>query len=405
MVDINSSIKIAIRSLKINKMRSILTSLGIIIGVAAVIIMLSIGEGAKVKITKDIETTGSNLITIMSGATTSGGVRTGSGSKPTLTMDDAEAIEKRCPSVALVSPIVMQTQQIVYSNQNWATSVMGIAPAYIQIRKWEINAGRGIMDDDLKNSSKVAILGETVVTNLFGDLDPVGKTVRINGIPFKVIGTLESKGQNAMGQDQDDTVFIPITTAQRKVFGTSFIGTVRHINVQATSSETLNSAEEEIKELLRERHHIGKNREDDFTVRNFTQMLETIKSTTATMTLLLCAIASVSLLVGGIGIMNIMLVSVTERTKEIGIRSAIGATAMDIRLQFLMESLILSLTGGLIGVASGIGISLLVGAFSTLSIAISPFPIVISFVFSGAVGIIFGYYPAYKASLLSPTEA
>ena len=405
MIDFNSSVKIALRSLKINKMRSILTSLGIIIGVAAVIIMLSIGEGAKQKITKDIETTGSNLITVMSGATTSGGVRTGSGSKPTLTMDDAEAIAKKCPSVYLVSPTVAQTSQIIYSNQNWSTSVMGVAPSYIHIRNWGLEDGRNLTEDDMKNSSKVAVLGETVIENLFGDLNPLGKTVRIGGIPFKVVGILQSKGQNAMGQDQDDTVFIPITTAQRKVFGTAFVGTVRNINVQATSAETLNSAEQEITELLRERHHIGKNRDDDFTVRNFTQMLETIKSTTATMTLLLCAIASVSLLVGGIGIMNIMLVSVTERTKEIGIRMAIGATAFDIRLQFLMESLILSMIGGIIGVLTGIGISLLVGAFSSLSIAISALPIVISFVFSGAVGIIFGYYPAYKASLLSPTEA
>jgi putative ABC transport system permease protein len=307
--------------------------------------------------------------------------------------------------VEKVSPLVNETKQLVYSNQNWSTTVRGVYPSYTEINKWEIQSGRNLSEDDVKNSAKVCIIGQTVAENLFGDLEPVGRTLRIAGVPFKVTGLLAEKGQNSMGMDQDDTVFIPVTTAQRKLFGTAFPGSVRQINVQAASAEGLASAEKEIKELLRERHKLGKSEEDDFTVRNFTQMLETVTSATNTMTLLLMAIASVSLLVGGIGIMNIMLVSVTERTKEIGIRSAIGATARDIRLQFLTESVILSLTGGIIGVFSGIIISLLIGAFSDMNIVISYVSVLISFGFAGIIGIIFGYYPAYKASLLRPVEA
>ena len=270
---------------------------------------------------------------------------------------------------------------------------------------WEIEDGRGISQDDLKNTTKVAVLGSTVTTNLFGDMDPINKTIRIGGMPFKVIGILKSKGQNGMGQDQDDTVLIPITTAQKKLFGTDFPGMVKHISVQAKDEESLESAQEEITELLRERHNLGKNKDDDFTIRNFTQMLETAKQASNTMALLLGSIASVSLLVGGIGIMNIMLVSVTERTKEIGIRMAIGATAMDIRIQFLVEALLLSLIGGLIGVFIGIAGSKIVDLFSDMTVIISPVPILISFGFSGLVGMLFGYYPAYKASLLNPIEA
>ena len=346
MIDFESTLKISLRSLKVNKMRSILTSLGIIIGVSAVIIMLSIGEGAKQRINKDIASMGSNLLMVMSGSTTSSGVRMGSGTQPTLTIKDSEAMLKHCPSVLEVAPTVSQVQQLVYSNQNWSTTVNGITPGYMPIRMWEVESGRGITQDDLKNTTKVALLGTTVTENLFGDMDPLNKTVRIGGMPFKVIGILKSKGQNGMGQDQDDTVLIPITTAQKKLFGTDFPGMVKHISVQAKDENSLESAQEEITELLRERHNLGKTKEDDFTIRNFTQMLETAKQASNTMAILLGSIASVSLLVGGIGIMNIMLVSVTERTKEIGIRMAIGATAMDIRIQFLFEALLLSLAGG-----------------------------------------------------------
>lgn len=405
MIDFDSTFKISLRSLKVNKMRSILTSLGIIIGVSAVIIMLSIGEGAKQRINKDISSMGSNLLMVMSGSTTSSGVRMGSGTQPTLTIKDSEAILARCPSVSEVAPTVGQVQQLVYANQNWSTSVNGITPGYMPIRLWEIEDGRAISDDDIKNTTKVAVLGTTVTENLFGDMDPINKTIRIGGMPFKVIGILKEKGQNGMGQDQDDTVLIPITTAQKKLFGTDFPGMVKHISVQAVDSDSLNSAQQEITELLRERHNIGKNKDDDFSIRNFTQMLETMKQTSNTMAILLGSIASISLLVGGIGIMNIMLVSVTERTKEIGIRMAIGATAMDIRIQFLVEALLLSLIGGLLGVVTGILGSLLVSLFSDLTVVISPLPILISFGFAGIVGIIFGYYPAYKASLLNPIEA
>lgn len=405
MIDFESTFKISLRSLKVNKMRSVLTSLGIIIGVSAVIIMLSIGEGAKQRINKEISSMGSNLLMVMSGSTTSSGVRMGSGTQPTLTLKDAEAILKYCPSVSEVAPTVSEVSQLVYSNQNWSTSVNGITPGYMPIRLWEIEDGRAISQDDIKNTTKVAVLGSTVTTNLFGDMDPINKTIRISGMPFKVIGILKSKGQNGMGQDQDDTVLIPITTAQKKLFGTAFPGTVKHISVQAADAESLSSAETEIKELLRERHNLGKNKDDDFTIRNFTQMLETAKQASNTMAILLGSIASVSLLVGGIGIMNIMLVSVTERTKEIGIRMAIGAKAMDIRVQFLVEALLLSLAGGLLGVVIGILGAKLVEIFSDMTVVISTMPILISFGFSGIVGILFGYYPAYKASLLNPIDA
>ena len=405
MIDFSSTLKISLRSLKVNKMRSILTSLGIIIGVSAVIIMLAIGEGAKARISKDIESIGSNLLLVTSGSSTSSGVRMGSGSQPTLTIKDSEAIKAQCPSVLEVAPIVSEVKQIVYSNQNWATSVYGINTGYLAVNLWDVDDGRPINDDDIKNTMKVALIGTTVATNLFGDVEPVSKTIRINGVPFKVIGVLKSKGQSGMGQDRDDTVLIPITTAQKKIFGSAFPGMVKFISVQATDSTTLASAEEEIKDLLRERHNIGRNKEDDFGVRNFTQMLEMAKQASNTMALLLGAIASVSLLVGGIGIMNIMLVSVTERTKEIGIRMAIGAKAIDIRIQFLIEALILSLLGGLIGVLIGISGAEIIGLLPSMQVSISPLPIIISFAFSGIVGIAFGYYPAYKASLLNPIEA
>lgn len=405
MIDFISTFKIALRSLRVNKMRSVLTSLGIIIGVSAVIIMLSVGEGAKGKISKDISSMGSNLLMVMSGSSTSGGVRMGGGTQPTLRMKDSDAILKNCPSVLDVAPLVSGVEQIVFSNQNWSTSVYGITPSYMSVNLWEVEQGREITDEDLKNSTKVALLGSTVITNLFGDLDPVGKTIRLGGMPFKVIGILKSKGQSGMGQDNDDRILVPITTAQKKLFGSEFPGMIKFINVQAKSEDVLDSAQEEITALLRERHNIGRNEDDDFTIRNFTQMLETVKSAVMTMTLLLGSIASVSLLVGGIGIMNIMLVSVTERTKEIGIRMAIGAKSSDIRLQFLIEALLLSLVGGFIGVLIGVGISKLIQLISDWNILVTPLSIFLSFGFSALVGVGFGFYPAYKASLLNPIDA
>lgn len=405
MIDFESTLKIALRSLKVNKMRSILTSLGIIIGVSAVIIMLSVGEGAKGKISKDISSIGSNLLIVTSGASKSGGLRMGSGSQPTLTTKDSDAILKECPSVLDVAPIVSGTKQAIFGNQNWSTSVSGVTPNYLSINLWEIEDGRGILEEDLKNFTKVALLGSTVTTNLFGDLDPIGKTIRVSGIPFKVVGILKSKGQSGMGQDKDDAILIPLTTAQKQLFGTEFPNVVKLIFVQAKDEDSLDSAQEEISALLRERHNRGQNEEDDFTIRNFTQILETVKQATNTMTILLGAIASVSLLVGGIGIMNIMLVSVTERTKEIGIRMAIGAKAKDIRMQFLIEALILSLAGGLIGVIIGVSGAKIAQLTFGLNIVILPASILLSFGFSGLVGVAFGYYPAYKASLLNPIDA
>jgi len=405
MIDIGSTIKISYRALKVNKMRSILTSLGMIIGVSAVIIMLAVGAGASQKISEQISSMGSNLLMIMPGSTTSGGMRMGMGSKPTLTVNDSEAIKDECPSVYDVAPIVSGTGQIVFGNQNWSTQITGSTPNMLDIREWGLSSGRIFGNEDVKNATKVCILGQTVVANLFGDLDPIGKIIRIKGIPFKVIGTLSPKGQSMNGQDQDDAIFVPLTTAQKKLFGMEFPGQVRIIMVKAVNSDSLDAAEEETTALLRERHRIAPKQDDDFSVRNLTQMMETARQSSHIMTMLLGSIASVSLLVGGIGIMNIMLVSVTERTKEIGIRMAIGAKTWDIRLQFLVEALILSLAGGITGILVGIFGANIISAIADLPVIISPAAIILSFGFSGFVGIFFGFYPAYKASLLSPIDA
>lgn len=405
MLDFKSILKMATVSLRINKMRSMLTSLGIIIGVSAVIIMLAVGSGASKKIAKDMESMGSNLLMIRSASAKSGGVRMGTGTRPTLTMKDAAAIEDKARGILAIAPYSAEGKQITYGNQNWSTTVGGTTMPYFMIRNYEIESGRGFLPEDNKNSTKVAILGQTVSTELFGDVDPIGKTIRIGNVPFKVVGLLKTKGSSGMGQDQDDLVFIPITTAQRKVFGTDFPGTVSMIAVKAQNDEVINLAEEDITEILKTRHHIGKHQDNDFEIRNLAEMQETIKSATKTMSLLLGAIAGVSLIVGGIGIMNIMLVSVTERTKEIGIRMAIGAKASDIRFQFLIESFLLSMIGGLIGVFIGVGGAFLMQKFAGMNVSITLESILLSMGFSAAIGIGFGYYPAYKASLLNPIDA
>jgi len=405
MLDFKSILKMATVSLKINKMRSILTSLGIIIGVSAVIIMLAVGSGASKKIAKEMESMGSNLLMIRSASAKSGGVRMGSGTRPTLTLKDAEAIEEKCRGILAIAPYSSESKQLTYGNQNWSTTVGGTTMPYFMIRNYEIESGRGFLREDSKNSTKVAIIGQTVSTELFGDVDPINKTIRIGNVPFKVVGLLKTKGSSGMGQDQDDLVFIPITTAQRKVFGTDFPGTVNMIAVKAQNDEIITTTQEDISDLLKKRHNIGKNQDDDFEIRNLAEMQESIKSTTKTMSLLLGAIAGVSLIVGGIGIMNIMLVSVTERTKEIGIRMAIGAKASDIRIQFLIESFLLSMIGGLIGVVIGIGGAYLMKIFAGMNIAITMSSILLSLGFSAAIGVGFGYYPAYKASLLNPIDA
>ena len=405
MVNIPSTIKISFRALRVNKMRSALTMLGIIIGVGAVIAMLAVGTGASRKIAEQISSMGSNLLIILPGSTTSGGVRMGAGTQPTLSMDDAEAILRESPAVADVAPVLNGVAQVVYSHQNWSTGVVGTTPSMLEVRDWPLSAGRSFTDQDVKSATKVCLLGQTVVDNLFGDMSPVGQVVRIKMIPFTVIGVLAVKGQSAMGQDQDDTIYVPVTTAQKKLFGTSFPGMVRIIMVKARSTEDLGPAEKQINELLRQRHHIGQKQENDFTVRNLTQIMQTAEQSTKVMTLLLGAIASVSLLVGGIGIMNIMLVSVTERTREIGIRMAVGAKTWDIRLQFIIEALTLSLIGGVAGIVLGVSGSKILSALAGWTTVVSPLSVVLAFGFSGLVGIFFGFYPAYKASLLNPIDA
>src|SRR5512147_2251166 len=405
MINIPSTFKISIRALRVNKMRSALTMLGIIIGVGAVIAMVAVGTGASRKIAEQISTMGSNLLIILPGATTSGGVRMGAGTQPTLSMADAEAIQKECPAVSDVAPIHNGVGQVVYGHMNWSTGIVGTSPGVMAVRDWELTSGRAFTAQDVKSATKVALLGQTVVDNLFGDQNPVGQTIRIKNVPFTVVGVLAPKGQNAQGQDQDDTIMIPVTTAQKKLFGTQFPGMVRIIMVKARSTDDLAAAEKQINELLKQRHHIGLKQDDDFTVRNLTQMMQAAEQSTQVMNLLLGSIASVSLLVGGIGIMNIMLVSVTERTREIGIRMAIGAKTWDIRLQFIIEALILSLIGGVAGIIAGVSASKIVTMAFEWPTIISVLSIVLAFGFFGFVGIFFGFYPAYKASLLDPIEA
>lgn len=405
MINVPSTLRISFRALRVNKMRSALTMLGIIIGVGAVIAMLAVGTGASRKISEQISSMGSNLLIILPGSTTSGGVRMGAGTQPTLSMGDAEAIMKECPSVAVVAPVHNGVAQIVYGHQNWSTGVVGTTPGMLEVRDWPLSSGRPFTDQDVKSATKVCLLGQTVVDNLFGDQDPVGQVVRIKKIPFSVIGVLASKGQSAQGQDQDDTIYVPVTTAQKKLFGAAFPGMVRIVMVKAKSAEDLAPAERQITDLLRQRHHLNQKQDNDFTVRNLTQMMQAAEQSTRVMTLLLGAIASVSLLVGGIGIMNIMLVSVTERTREIGIRMAVGAKTWDIRLQFIIEALTLSLVGGIAGIILGVSGSEILSALAGWTTVVSPLSIVLAFGFSGLVGIFFGFYPAYKASLLNPIDA
>lgn len=404
MIDFISTFKIAIISLKTNKMRSCLTSLGIIIGVGAVIVMLAIGTGASNKVTKDMESMGSNLLTVRSASANQGGVKQGFGSKPSLTLNDSVAIERLARGIDEVAPVSNENKQLVYGNQNWSSTIYGTTSKYLSIKNYEILIGRNFTRDDIKNSTKTAIIGSTVSTQLFGDVNPVDKTIRIGGVPFKVIGVLKSKGSSGPF-DNDDLVFIPITTAQKKVFGVAFPGTVNMIVVKAQDSDIINATEQDINEILTSRHNIGKNQNKDFEIRNSAEFQEKLKSTVKTFSLLLGSIASVSLLVGGIGIMNIMLVSVTERTREIGIRMAIGARASDIRKQFLIEALMLAIIGGIIGVFAGILTTLLLSKITEMTVEISMFSILLSLGFSAAVGVIFGFYPAYKASLLNPIDA
>jgi len=400
-----ASLRIALRALMVNKMRSALTMLGIIIGVGAVIAMIAVGSGAKSVIAERIASMGSNMLIVMSGSSTSGGFRFGSGTVPTLTVDDAKAILSEIPSVKYVAPTLPGVAQVVYGNQNWSTSIQGTTPEMLDIREWPVASGRSFTQQDLDGATKVCLLGMTVVENLFGGIDPVGQIVRIKNVPFTVIGVLDRKGQTSFGHDQDDMIFVPLTTAQKRLFGMQFPGMVRTITVQARGPEVMGEVEEEINAVLRQRHRIQPNQENDFTVRNLTEIMSTAQETASVMSLLLGAIASISLMVGGIGIMNIMLVSVTERTREIGIRIAVGAKGRDILLQFLIESLVLSLIGGILGIAIGVAGTLILSSVTQWPTLFSMQAILLAFLFSGSVGVFFGFYPARKASMLNPIEA
>ncbi len=351
------TLRIALKALGRNKMRSSLTMLGIIIGVGAVIAMIAIGSGAKARIQEQIASMGSNLLIVLSGSATSGGMRFGSGSVPTLTVEDSKAIATELSAVKYAAPVLQGVAQIVFGNQNWATVTFASTPEALLIRDWPVVKGRSFIQADVEGAAKVCLLGQTVVDNLFGDIDPVGQVVRIKQFPFTVVGVLADKGQTTWGQDQDDVVYVPLTTGQRLLFGQQFPGMVRSISVQATGPDTMKLAEEQITQLLRQRHRIRANQDNDFSVRNLTEAMSAAEESARVMSILLGAIASISLLVGGIGIMNIMLVSVTERTREIGIRMAVGARGRDILWQFLVEALVLSLIGGIIGIILGVGAS------------------------------------------------
>jgi putative ABC transport system permease protein len=387
-----------------NRLRAFLTMLGMMIGVAAVIMMLAIGRGAQFMVDQSIASMGSNLFIILSGSTTSGGVRLGTGAAPTLTTGDAAAIAE-LPAIAAVAPVAPGGAQIIAGSANWSTQVMGTTPAYLDVRDWGVSAGFAFTDADVRSQTRVALLGQTVARNLFGDEDAVGKTIRIKSSPFTVIGVLSAKGQSLNGQDQDDTVLIPVTTAQRKVFGSQFPGSVRFIMAQATSAEAMPTAEREMAELLRQRHHLPDRADNDFDIRNLTALANAASQTARVMSIMLGAIASVSLVVGGIGIMNIMLVSVTERTREIGIRIAIGARQRDIRTQFLLEAIMISLIGCIVGVVLGVGAAVAANLLAGIAVVITGTAVVLAFSVAAAVGVFFGFYPANKAARLKPIEA
>jgi putative ABC transport system permease protein len=401
------AMKIAFGALRVNKLRSALTMLGIIIGVGAVIAMVAVGSGATERIQQQIASIGSNVIIVLPGSITASGVRLGTGNMVTLTQDDARAVGRDCPSVQAVAPVSRGGAQVVYGNNNWGTSIQGTTPEYLSIRDIGIQSGSAFTQQDVDAAAKVALLGQTVVNNLFNGTDPVGQAIRIKGVPFTVVGTLVPKGQSPTGQDQDDLVVMPITTAQKKVLGVTQAkaNSVGSLIVQATGPQTIQTAQDQMRDLLRQRHHLQSGQDDDFTIRNLEEVFKAQETSSQVMSILLAAIASVSLIVGGIGIMNIMLVSVTERTREIGLRQAVGAKTKDILTQFLVEAVTLSILGGVVGIALGIVASELISYFAGWSTVIGLGSILLAFVFSALVGIFFGFYPARKAAYLDPIEA
>jgi len=401
------SVRIALRALRVNKLRSGLTMLGIVIGVGAVIAMVAVGSGATRRIQEQISSIGSNLLMVLPGSATSGGMRMGFGSTMTLTEEDARAIATEIPGVLTASGSMRGVAQVVYGNQNWSTAIQGTMPDYLEIRDWELESGRFFSQEDADGATKVAVLGQTVKDNLFGGGEAIGQVVRIKKVPFTVIGVLARKGQTSWGQDQDDTVIIPLSTAKKRVLGVSqanarFVGVIQ---IKAVSPDLLSDIQAQAVDLLRQRHRLQPYQDNDFDVRNLAEMFAVQAASTQTMTILLGAIASVSLLVGGIGIMNIMLVSVTERTREIGLRMAVGARSRDILGQFLIEAVTLALVGGILGILLGVGASTLIALLANWSTLITPGSIAMAFGSSAFIGIFFGYFPARKAAYLDPIEA
>jgi putative ABC transport system permease protein len=397
-----ATIRIALRALSRNKMRSILTMLGIVIGVAAVIAMVGVGRGAQQKVQDQIASMGTNLVFVSAGSVNRGGMHLGAGATKSLTYDDMKAIQEQIPSVATAAPGSSSSGQVVFADQNWSTRINGTEPQFFTIRDWPFSSGTSFTEDDVNHAGNVAVLGETVRRNLFGTANPVGQTIRIGNLPFEVVGVLTPKGQSGMGSDQDDGVYVPISTLQKKITGEDWL---QYIMASAVSQPASYTAQQQITALLRDRHRIRPGQDDDFDVRNLADIAQLADQQAQVMTMLLASIAGVSLIVGGIGIMNIMLVSVTERTREIGIRVAIGATEQDVQWQFLSESVVLSLLGGIAGILIGAGTSVAITKLLGWAILISPSAIIAAVVFSMAVGVFFGYYPARKAARLDPIEA
>ncbi len=402
MMGLLDTFEIALVSLTRNKVRSFLTMLGIIIGVGAVIAMMAVGTGAQENIRQQIASLGTNVILIFPGSFNQGGVRSGTGTSASITPEDLKAIQTQCPSVSAASPSVRSGAQLIYQDQNWRASIIGATPEYFSIRSWPIAEGQFFTDADVRSATKVCVIGQTIVDNLFKGNDPVGSVIRIRSMPFKVIGVLSMKGQSSQGTDQDDIVIAPYTTVLKKMTGQTYLS---NILASAVSEDAMEDAQQQITDILRARHKLQPWDENDFTVRNQTEIATAAQSTSQVLTILLASIASISLLVGGIGIMNIMLVSVTERTKEIGIRMAVGATGNNILMQFLIEAIVLSILGGLIGMALGILSSHLISTFAGWTTLVSPASIILAFAFSAAVGIFFGLYPARKAAQLNPIDA
>lgn len=402
-----SSVRIAFRALQINKLRSALTMLGIVIGVAAVIATAAIGSGAKQRIQEQIASIGSNTIIILPGSLTSSGMRMGSGMTVTLSESDARELPAQCPDIVRAVPVVRGGAQVVYANSNWATIIFGVTPAFLEVRGLSVDEGSTFTQADVVGANKVALLGKTVVANLFGDIDPIGQAIRIKKVPFTVIGVLSPKGQSATGQDQDDVILLPISTAKRKVIGikSANADAVDSIMMEAGSGTQIQAAQEEARALLRQRHHLLASEDDDFSIRNMQEIFAAQEASSHIMSLMLAAVASVSLVVGGIGIMNIMLVSVRERTHEIGLRQAVGAKTRDILSQFLVEAVTLSIAGGLVGIVLGIGASAVISRLASWKTVIGPGAVLLAVLFSALVGISFGYYPARKAAYLDPIEA